>query len=429
MSLVPAALRSRFAAIGAGLPRTYWILWCGMFVNRAGSFVLPFLAVYLTQARGLPPATAGAVTSLYGLGAAAASALGGYLADHIGRRATLVAALALGGLGMMALGFARDLAVIAPACFVVALLGESYRPAMQAAVADLVPAADRVRAFGILYWVINLGFSVGLLLGGVLASRSFLLLFLGDGLTSLVFSLIVWRWVPETRPAHRTPHGAAGPRGFVHGFLAPYRDLPFTGFVLLSWLVLLIFMQHVAALPIEMTSRGVSRAWLGFVLGLNGILIVFVQPFLAPILGRRDRSRVLAVGACFVGLGFGLNVIARTAWMFAVGVMVWTVGEIFVLPTANAVVADVALPHMRGRYQGAYGLSFGLAAFLAPIIGTAVLQRFGSRALWSGCFAAGLVVAAGQLLLAPRLRRLRRERAHAADAATAAAAVIDASEV
>jgi MFS family permease len=384
-----------------------------MLVNRAGCFVLPFLAVYLTQGRGFSPATAGIVASLYGAGATVASALGGYLADHVGRRATMVGALLLGGCGMIALGFARDLEVIAPATFAVALLGECYRPAMQAAIADLVPPADRVRAFGILYWVINLGFSFGLLLGGVLATRSFLYLFLGDGLTSIAFALIVLRLVPETRPAHAAASHAPR-KNFVDGFLAPYRDGPFAVFVLLSVLSLLVFMQHIAALPIEMAGRGVSRAWLGFVLGLNGIVIVLVQPFLAPVLGRFNRSRVLSLGAAFMGLGFGLNAIAKGPALFAVGVVVWTVGEIFLLPTANAVVADVALPALRGRYQGAYGLSFGVAGFFAPLIGTSVLQHLGSRALWLGCLATGLLVAAGHAALAPRLTRLREERVAAA---------------
>ena len=397
-------------AVAGGLPRTYWILWCGIFVNRAGTFVMPFLALYLAQGRGLPVAVAGAVASVYGLGAAVASPLGGWLADHVGRRATMVGALALGGLGMIALGFARDLALIVPLTFVVAVCGESYRPAVQATIADVVPPHDRVRAFGVLYWVINLGFSVGLLLAGFIASRSFLWLFLGDGLTSLAFAFLIWRLVPETRPAP-AEHAAHEPaRGFLASFVAPYRDRPFLAFVLLSVLVLLVFMQHIAALPLEMASRGVSRAWVGFILALNGIVIVLVQPFLAPWLARLDHSRVLAAGAVLVGLGFGLNAIASGPATFALSVVVWTVGEILVLPTGNAVVADIALTSMRGRYQGAYGLSFGLAAFGAPLIGTVVLQQWGSTALWLGCLGAGLAVAAGQLALAPRLHRLREER-------------------
>jgi MFS family permease len=385
-----------------------------MFVNRAGSFVVPFLAVYLTRERGLPVATAGLVAAVYGAGAAVASPLGGWLADHAGRRATMAGALVLGGLGMIALGFARELALILPGAFLVALVGECYRPAMVAAVSDLVGPAHRLRAFGWLYWIINLGYSVGLLLGGALAARSFLWLFVGDGLTSLAFGLIVWRLVPETRPsAHGAPDGPAA-RGFVHGFLAPYRDRPFLAFVLLSVLVLLIFMQHIAALPVEMAARGIPSAWLGSVLALNGIVIVLVQPFLAPFLARFDHSRTLAAGAVLVGLGFGWNAIASGPLGFALGVVVWTVGEILVLPTGNALVADLARPGMRGRYQGAYGLSFGVAAFLAPLLGTAVLQQSGSAALWLGCLALGLLVALGQLALAPRLRRLRQARLAAA---------------
>lgn len=156
MHAPPAARPSPFD-LARGMPRTFWVLWCGMLVNRAGSFVVPFLAIYLTQARGLSAAQAGIVAALYGAGPAVASPLGGYLADHAGRRTTLIGALTLGGIGMIALGFARDIAVIAPACFLVAMVGEAYRPAMQAAVADLVSPADRGRAFGLIYWVINLG--------------------------------------------------------------------------------------------------------------------------------------------------------------------------------------------------------------------------------------------------------------------------------
>jgi MFS family permease len=126
---------------------------------------------------------------------------------------------------------------------------------------------------------------------------------------------------------------------------------------------------------------------------------------------------VLSVGACLLGLGFGVNVVATGPALYGLGVVVWTVGEICLLPTANAVVADIALPHLRGRYQGAYGLSFGLAGFGAPLIGTSVLQHFGGRALWLGCLAAGLLVAAGHAALAPHLTRLREERLAARGAA------------
>ena len=226
----------------------------------------------------------------------------------------------------------------------------------------------------------------------------------------LMFAVLIARAVPETRPAAEAGGGPPRRAGFVHGFLAPYRDGPFGVFVLLSVLILLVFMQHIAALPIDMTARGVSRAWLGGVLAINGVTIVVLQPLVAAHVQRWNRSRVIAFGATLVGLGFGLGAIARGPALFGLGVLVWTLGEICVLPIANAVVADVAPSDLRGRYQGAYGLSFGLAGFVAPLIGTAVLQRLGAAALWYGCLGLGLGVAGGHLLLAPHLTRLREHR-------------------
>lgn len=402
-------LEERWREVAGGLPRPFWVLFAGMFVNRAGSFVVSYLALWLTQSRGLSVTTAGFVAALWGAGSMVASPLGGYLADHVGRRRTMVAALTLGGLGMISLGFARTLPQIAPMVFLVSLVGECYRPAMQAAVADLVPAPDRIRAYGLIYWVINLGFSCGLALGGVLSTISFTLLFLGDGLTSLVFALLVWRAVPETRPAPAA-HAAHERHGFVRGMLAPYRDRPFLAFVALSVAILLVFMQHVTTMPIDLIAHGVTRSTLGVILSLNGVLIVFAQPFLAPRLAVLNRSRVLGAGTMLVGLGFGINAIAHGAPVFALGVIVWSLGEIGVLPIANAIVADVALPELRGRYQGAYGLSFGIASFAAPILGSAVMQHFGAHTLWLGCLIVGALVAAGHQFLEPHLTRLRLAR-------------------
>ena len=403
-------LRQNLRTLTSGLPRPFWALWAGTFVNRCGSFVLPFLTLYLTQARHLSLSQAGLMVALYGAGGSVAGPLGGFLADRVGRRTTMLVALALGGAGMMSIGFVQRLEVLAPAIFCVAAVTEMYRPAMQAAVADMVPPSDRARAFGLVYWVINLGFSVGLTLGGMLARRSFRWLFVGDGATTLLFALVIWLGVPETRPVR--PPLAAGERRASQWseFFAPWRDGPFTLFFALSFLFALVFMQNSSTFPLAMAANGIGTATFGIILALNGVLIVLLQPFLAPILSRRNRSYTIAASTVLVGLGFGLNALAHTAPLYALGVIVWTVGEIGVLPISNALVADVAPPHIRGRYQGAYGLSFGLAVCAAPALGTLVLQRLGAVTLWSGCLVLGLAIAAGHLALAPAITRLRAER-------------------
>ncbi len=398
----------------ARLPRPFWFICAGILVTRAGSFVLPFLALYLTQALHLPLSRAGLVIALYGAGGAVAGPLGGFLADHIGRRATMLMALGLGGLGMIGLGMAHRLELLAPGIFFVALVTEMYRPAMQAAVADLVAPADRVRAFGWVYWVINIGFAIGVTLGGVVASRSFAWLFVGDGITTLVFAMLIGLGVPETRPAAAARSHDAPPAHPLAGFLAPYRDGHFVFFLALCFLFAIVFLQNATTFPLDMTAHGVSKATFGQVLALNGAMIAMVQPFLGPLLARHDRSRSLAAGSVLVGLGFGLNAVARTVPLYVLGVITWTLGEMGVLPVANAVVADFAPLELRGRYQGAFGLSFGLAVCVAPPMGMLVLERFGSRALWAGCLAVGLAVATGHLALSRALAGARRAHLAAA---------------
>jgi MFS family permease len=392
----------------SGLPRAFWFLWAGTFVTRLGSFVLPYLALYLTGPRGLSLSRAGLFIALYGAGGAVAAPLGGFLADRVGRRFTLLLSLTAGGAGMVALGFIQRLEWLAPAIFLVALMTEMYRPAMQATVSDLVPAHDRVRAFGLVYWVINVGFAVGLTVGGILASRHFLWLFLGDGLTTLAFAGLILAGVPESRPAAaERRHGDGRPTEWQE-FLAPYRDRHFAVFLTLSFLYALIFLQNATTFAVDMTSHGLSKAEFGRVLALNGLIIVLVQPFLGPLLSRLDRSRTLAVGAALTGIGFGLNAVVHTLPLYAFGVMVWTVGEMGVLPVANAVVADFAPVVTRGRYQGAYGLSFGLASCAAPALGLAAYERAGPAALWLGCLCLGLGIAAGHLALGAARAKARR---------------------
>lgn len=392
------------------MPRPFWFLFAGTFVNRVGSFVVPFLTLYLTQARGVSVSRAGLVVSAYGAGAAFAGPVGGFLADHIGRRPTMLLALGLGGVAMIALGFVERVELLGPLLFLYAAVAEMYRAGVQASIGDLLSPTDRVRAFGLLYWVINLGWSIGLVVGGLLAGVSFRLLFVGDGLTTLLFALLVAAGVPETRPERAATHAAAPRASFVREFTAPYRDRVFVAFLVLSFLIATVFMQNASTFPLDLAARGISKSVTGLLLAMNGIVIVLVQPALSAALTRHDRSRVIALGSAVIGAGFGLHAFGAHAGTFALAVLVWTMGEMAVLPVANAVVADLAPTELRGRYQGAYSLSFGLAIFAAPAAGAFVLEQFGREALWGACAATGLVVAIGQFAIGRRLTRLRERR-------------------
>lgn len=369
-----------------GLPRTFWILLCGTLVNRLGAFVVPFLSLYLTGTRGFSVARAGLVLTVIGVGGAVAQPLGGMLADRFGRRRTLMAGLVAAASALMVLGAARSLVALCVAGLAYGLVADIYRPAVSAAIADVVDDANRPRAFALQFWVVNVGFSVATLLGGVLADRGYWLLFAGDAVTTLIFAAVVLRGVPETRPA-RVPGALTGSVRQV------LRDRVMVGLVLCVVLQSTAYWQAFSTLPLIVVRDGLGTGGFGLVIALNGVLIVVLQPLLLGHLGRRAQGPLLLAGSLVLGVGLALTALVDSLTGHLLVVAVWTLGEVLGAGVLGALVARLAPSELRGRYMGVFGASFGISAILAPAIGTQVLQHLGEGTLWSGCLV--LCVAAG----------------------------------
>src|SRR5262249_51523404 len=169
-------LRRRVADTFAGLPGTYWVLWCATLLDRLGGFVIPFMALYLTTVRGIGADAAGLILSLSGAAGLVGTLAGGVLADRFGRRGILVAGMLAGGGPMLARGFAPPLPLIALLYGAVSFAGGAVRPAASALVADVVPAEHRLRAYGLLHWAVNIGFSVAPIVAGLMVGKSYLAL-------------------------------------------------------------------------------------------------------------------------------------------------------------------------------------------------------------------------------------------------------------
>ncbi|MBX6355012.1 MAG: MFS transporter [Micromonosporaceae bacterium] len=396
-----------------GLPATFWYLWTGTLVNRLGAFVSPFLAIYLTTQRGFSAAQAGLVLGGYGAGAAGGVLLGGVLADRWGRRRTLLTAHISAAAAMLVLGFAQDRYAILGVASLLGLATEMARPAFSAMMVDIVPERDRLRAFTLNYWAINVGFACSAVLAGLAAEANYLSLFLIDAATTLVTAGIVCAKVRETHPARTarlSTRSTAEPAD--SGLRVVFADRVFMGLVLLTMLLALQFMQHVATLPIAMQQDGLSPATYGSVIALNGVLIVAGQLFVPRLVGEHNRSRVLAVGAVVTGAGFGLTAFADHAWLYALTVLVWTVGEMISSPSNSTLVAELSPAALRGRYQGVFSLAWSAASFGAPIVGGFVQEHAGNTVLWLGCAGLGVVTAVGHLLSGPaRERRAAQLRA------------------
>lgn len=397
----PTFLQSKIG----GLPKAFWVLWAGTLVNRVGMMVEPFIGVYLTQARGMSYAAAGVVMAVFGVGSLLSQILAGWLSDRFGRRITLTGGMIATAVAMVALGYSTSLPAIVTTMFVLGMTIDIYRPASNALVADLIPPRDRARAYGLIFWALNLGFSVAMIAGGWLAQAGYGWMFGINAATAVIFGLLVWRAVPETLPTRsKQDERDESGKQVRGGFATVFRDRLMVAFTLITVLSTLVYAQGFTTLPLAMTHEEFPTTAYGTVMAVNGILIVLIQPLTGDWFGRRDHSTILAVGLTIMGAGFALNAFVSDIAGYAATVVVWTLGEIVTAGVAGAIVAALAPSHLRGRYSGLYGLAISCGFMLAPLLGTRLLE-VSPILLWSAVGAINLVAAAGMLAIGPALRR------------------------
>ncbi|MER6048645.1 MFS transporter [Streptomyces sp. NPDC001793] len=420
--------RIRRAAVESvsGLPRQFWWLWTSTLVNRLGSFVATFLALYLTVERGYSASYAGLVGALYGLGGVISSVGAGVLTDRLGRRPTMLIAQLSSAVFVALLGFMTDPVAIAAVAGLVGMATNASRPAVQAMMADIVAPEDRVRAFSLNYWAINLGFAFSSTAAGLIAEHGYLALFLGEAALVLACALVVFCKLPESRPqAGGAADAPAEAAGAAHvSMLTVLRDGRFMTVVGLNLLLALLFQQAYVSMPVSMGRAGFSSADFGMVIAANGVLIVLLQIPVTRFIEHRSPAVLLIGSALLAGYGFGMTALAGSVAMYAVAVAVWTLGEIINSPTQMGLVVRLSPVHGRGRYQGMYSLSWSVASLTAPLLGGTVIDHYGPDALWAGCAVVGTVAAAGYGLL---LRRLPGPAAASTSAAASATATTSAT--
>ncbi|HUN81725.1 MAG TPA: MFS transporter [Phycisphaerae bacterium] len=375
------------------LPRPVHILCLGTFVNRAGTFLIPFLTLYLTSRLGLSERFATRTMGLYGAGAIVAGLIGGHLADWIGRRTVMLISLFGGACLMLVFSTVHQTPIIIANIACLGIIGELYRPGASAMIGDLTPPATRPHAFGLMYVSINLGFAIGPAVGGALAGRfGFPWLFRADAFTSAAYGLIVLLALRETlHLAHRQSQAAGETTRVSLRDAAAHivRDRPFLTLCAGNILFAICFMQSMSTFPLYLAERGISTETYGRLIALNGVIIVALQLPVTHWMARYQRGSVIVAAALVTAVGIGLTGFASSVWQYAATVLIWTFGEIMQASCLFAIAADLAPPAMRGRYMGVFGMSYSLAMSLSAPIGGEILARFGGGYVWLGAFLSG----------------------------------------
>src|SRR6185436_7129122 len=345
------------------LPRTAWIVFGGVFINRFGSFVVPMLTLYLTHA-GFSPFRAGVAVGAYGGGHLVASMLGGHFADRLGRRNTIAFSMFGSAIAMLALSQARTYVPIVVITFLAGCAAEMYRPASLALLADFVPVENRVVAVGVYRFAVNLAFA-------------------GDAVTSIAYGLIALALLPHGVRSLAKDESTGALRIIA-------RDKPFLLFLFATVCITLVEFQFISSLALHVTGHGYSAAVYGALISFNGVLIVLFELLITNFVQRFQLLRAIATGYLLAGVGFALIGVAHTIPALAGTVVIWTLGEMVGMPAASAWVSKISPERYRGRYMGMLSVAWAIGMLLGPALGTLVFER-NPAALWTGCLLLGVI--------------------------------------
>jgi len=382
-------------------PRAFWIYNIIVFIDRLGGFMLyPFFALYLTQKFNIGMSTVGILFAIFSLSGMVGSALGGALADRMGRKVVIIISLVLSSLSALGMGFAPTLEIFIAVVAIVGTLSSIGHPAHEAVVADLLPPDKRAEGYGIIRVIFNLAVIIAPPIAGLLIARSYLTLFIVDAAISLISAAIVIFALPETKPqahAHAKPESM---KQTFAGYGRVFKDTRFVAFIGVTVMMTLVYMNMNSTLGVFMRDQhGMPALSFGSLLSLNAVIVVLCQFWVARKLEKYKPMLMMAAGSLLYAVGFAMYGFVPTFALFAVAMIIITIGEMIVSPFQQSMVASFAPEDMRGRYMAVSGLTWSIAFTIGPYFAGLILDSANPNLLWIICGVIGLMATLGFIVL------------------------------
>ncbi|CAM2070521.1 MFS transporter [Sulfidibacter corallicola] len=390
-----------FRSAYSGIPRSIWLLCLVLFINRAGTMVLPFLALFLTQSRGLDEGHTGAMLFAFGLGSVLGSYAGGRLSTMFG--STRIMTVSLFGAGIVFPLFLQlaGLVALAFGCFIIGFVSDAFRPAMMTAVAERVTTANRTRAFALIRIAGTGGMAIGPGIGGFVAAANYDWIFMVDGLTCLgagvLFLILVRPSTMATAPAAKAATATSEKREVPPN--SPFRDMHFMALMALFALLFIILFQIFSTFPLYLKKDlDFSEERIGLLFTISSGVILLFEMSLVHALDGRDPLKLFGFGCFLFSLGFALLVFHDSFMWATVCIVIMTVGEMLSLPFSHTLVAERSGENS-GTYMGVYTAAGSLGALIGPPLGIYLLDQMGGFWFWLSVGSVGLVLWLGSLVL------------------------------
>ncbi len=389
-------------------PPQFWTLILGAFIDRLGGALLfPFFTLYITRKFGVGMTTVGVLFGFFSISSVIGSGLGGALADQLGRKVMVIFGLVASATASLVMGVVDSLDLFFVTALVVGMLADMGGPAQQAMVADLLAEDQRAQGFGILRVVANLAVAIGPAIGGLLASQSYLLLFICDAVTSLITASIIYFAMRETRPRVAAPekHGN-GIFRTLRGYVTVMRDATYMVFIFTCMLMVIVYMQMNTTLSVYLRDvHGVPERGFGYILSLNAAMVVLFQFYVTRRLKGCRPLVLMAAGCALYAFGFSMYGWTSSYSYFLIAMVIITIGEMVAIPVSQALVAQMSPEDMRGRYMAVFGFSWIIPTAIGPLLAGLIMDNADPRLVWYAAGLVGSVAAGGFALLNRQVKR------------------------
>ena len=365
-------------------PRLFWVVVGVSFIDRIGGTLLfPFFALYITQKFNVGMTEAGVLLGMSSFFGLIGSTIGGALTDKLGRKQLILFGLVFSAVSTLTFGLVTEISVLYPLMIVVGLLSSVAHPAHDAMIADILPEKQRQEGFGVLRVVGNLAWIIGPTIGGFLANINFFYLFVVDSVISCLVAVIVFRTIPETKPE---PHAHEQSETFLQsvlGYRIALRDIAFMAFVIASMLMLVVYQQMYGSLSVYLRdNHSINPSGFGFLMTTSAITVVLFQFSVSRFIKYRPPFLMMAIGTVFYMIGFTLFGVVTTYVLFALNIVIITIGEMIIMPTSQAIAANFAPEAMRGRYMAIFGLTWAIPSTVGPGAAGLILDNYNPNLLW-----------------------------------------------
>jgi len=311
------------------------------------------------------------------------SMIGGALTDKLGRRNLIIFGLVFSALSTLYLGLVNEFLMLYPLAVVTGLLSDMAHPAHQAMIADILPDKQRAEGFGILRVVANISWIIGPTVGGLIANQSYLYLFILDAIISCFVAFLFYRFIPETKPQATEEAESQSVLQTFAGYGLVLRDLAFVAFIVAGMLMLLAYQQMYSTLSVYLRdNHGIDPQGYGFLMSTSAITVIVFQFWVTRRIKHRPPFLMMALGSLFYMVGFGLFGFVTVYWLFALNIVIVTIGEMIIMPVSQALAANFAPEDMRGRYMAVFGLTWAIPSIFGPGAAGIILDNLNPNLLW-----------------------------------------------